>query len=164
MKIGGLFLTNEKITQTALTASLAIVLGYVETLIPINIPIPGIKFGLSNFAVLFAVYRFGKKSAFSVICIKVFVTALLFSGMQSMIYSFAGGMLSFAAMVILKKFVSVKYVSIAGGIFHNVGQLTAAALVLKSIAVFWYLPYLLIGGIITGLLIGIGSEALLKFV
>lgn len=98
MKTGGLFLTNKKLAETAAAAALALVLGYVETLIPLNLPMPGVKIGLSNLAVLFALYRVNKKSAFAVTCIKVIVSALLFSGVQSIIYSAAGGFLSLFVM------------------------------------------------------------------
>ena len=162
MKTGGLFLTNKKLAETAAAAALALVLGYVETLIPLNLPIPGVKIGLSNLAVLFALYRVNKKSALAVTCIKVIVSALLFSGVQSIIYSAAGGFLSLFVMCLLKNILSLKYVSIAGGICHNIGQLAAAIAVLKSLAAVWYLPYLILGGAVTGALIGIVCELILK--
>lgn len=155
-------MTNKKITETAALAAAAVVLGYVETLIPLGIPIPGVKIGLSNFAVLFALYRIGAKNAAAVVCIKVIVTSLLFSGAGAIIYAGFGGFLSLFAMYVLKKHISVKFVSMAGGMFHNIGQLAAAAMVLKSFAAVWYLPYLLISGGVTGFLLGIGCEVLLK--
>ena len=155
-------MTNRKITETAALAAVSVVLGYVESLIPSAVPIPGIKLGLSNLAVLFALYRIDAKSASATVCIKIIVSALLFSGVQTIIYSAFGGFLSLLAMCAFKKLFSVKYVSIIGGICHNIGQLAAAALVLKSTAVLWYLPYLLLGGALTGLLIGIVSELFLK--
>lgn len=155
-------MTNRKIAETSLISAAAIVLGYVETLVPLVVPIPGVKIGLSNLAVVFAIYRLGTKNSIYVTALKIIVTALLFSGMGSLPYSILGGFLSFFTMTFSRKFFSVKSVSAIGGIFHTIGQLIAAAVVLKSSAVLWYLPYLLTGGAVTGLLIGTVCEKLLK--
>ena len=92
---------NKVIAKTALCATLAIVLGYIESLIPLPFPIPGIKLGLSNIAILFAVYTLQEKNTFMIMLIKVVVSALLFSGFQAFIYSFAGGVFSVVSMIIL---------------------------------------------------------------
>lgn len=155
-------MTNRKIAEIGAVSAAAIAFGYVETLIPAVVPVPGVKLGLSNSAVLFAMYRIDKKSAGAVICVKVIVSALLFSGVQSMIYAAGGGLLSFVAMCASKRLLPVRYVSTAGGMSHTTGQLAAAALVLKSTSVFWYFPYLLTGGAITGFLLGTVTEKLLK--
>ena len=161
-KTGGLFLTNKKITETAAIAAAAVVLGYLESLIPLGIPIPGVKLGLSNLAVLFALYRVGAKNAAAAAAIKVIVSSLLFSGVSAGIYAGCGGFLSYFAMFFSKKFFSPKFVSISGGIFHNIGQLAAAVIILKSSAALWYMPYLILSGAVTGFLVGIACEILLK--
>lgn len=147
---------NNYITFTALAAALALVLGYVEHLIPLPIPIPGVKLGLSNLAVLFMLYT-DRRAAWVVMFLKVLLSGLLFSGMSAFLFSCAGGILSLAAMHTLHasgKF-SVVGVSIAGGIFHNVGQILAAGLILHTGSVFYYLPFLIAAGLVTGIIIGI---------
>ena len=163
-KTGGSFLTNKKLAETAVLASLAIVLGYIETLIPIPIPIPGIKLGISNLAIMLVLFRIGKKSAFGVMLIKVTVSSVLFSGFTAFAYSLCGGLLSLAVMCLLKNVLSVKFVSAAGGIAHNLGQLFAACAVLKDWSVMVFIPYLLISGLITGVLIGVVCELFLRHV
>lgn len=149
----------------ALFTTLAIVIGYVEYLIPLSFSIPGIKLGLSNIVILFALYHLDVKKAFVIMILKVFCTALLFAGFQSVWYSLAGGLFSFFIMLILKNTnkVSLYMVSAAGGIFHNVGQLTASAIMLKTMSVFWYLPPLIISGLITGLLLAFLCNTLFKY-
>ena len=149
-------MTNKKLAETAVLASLAIVFGYIETLIPIPIPIPGIKLGISNLAIMLVLFRIGKKSAFGVMLIKVTVSSVLFSGFTAFAYSLCGGLLSLAVMCLLK------FVSAAGGIAHNLGQLFAACAVLKDWSVMVFIPYLLISGLITGVLIGVVCELFLR--
>jgi heptaprenyl diphosphate synthase len=159
-------MNNKKIAQTAVIASLALVLGYIESLLPALLPVPGIKLGLSNLAVLFALYRTGTKSAWGIMIIKVLVSSLLFSGFQTFWYSAAGGVLSLLGMSLLKRFniLSVFGISAAGGILHNIGQLLSAAFILKTTSVFWYLPPLLISGTVTGFLIGAVCSLLLSYI
>lgn len=155
---------NKRIAETAAAAALALVLGYVETLIPIPFPIPGIKLGLSNLCLLFVIYRLGAKTAWAVMLIKVILSALLISGFQAFWFSFAGGVFSMGTMIALKRFFSVYGVSVLGGIMHNIGQLSAAALVMKTTAVFLYLPPLLISGAVCGILIGILCRLALAYI
>lgn len=157
---------NKKIAETAITSSLALILGYVESLIPLPFPVPGIKLGLSNLAVLYALYRLGTKSAFGICFIKVFLSSLLFSGFQTIYFSLAGGFLSLLAMLVLKKssLFSVYAVSAVGGVCHNIGQLAAAIIILNTTAVLYYLPPLIISGLVTGILIGILCNLILKIV
>ena len=159
-------MTNKNIARCAFLCTLAIIIGYIESLIPLNFAIPGIKLGLSNIVILFALYRLNTKYAFTIMLLKVFCTALLFSGMSALWYSLAGGLFSFFIMLILKKteLVSVCTVSISGGVFHNIGQLTAASAVLKTLSVFWYLPILVISGIVTGFFSGVLCNMLFKYV
>lgn len=152
---------NKRLALTAVLASLAVVFGYMEALIPAIIPIPGIKPGIANVVVLFALYRLDKKYAFGIMLLKVGISAMLFSGFTAFLYSAAGGLVSFFAMTVLKGKISVELVSVAGGISHNIGQLAAACAVLGDFAVLVYTPYLLAGGTVSGLLIGILCRFLL---
>lgn len=152
-------MTTKNITTLGLLTAVALVLGYVEHLIPLT-AVPGIKLGLANTVLLYALYLLDVKSAVLLMALKVGLSGLLFGGVSAMAYSFAGGVLSLSAMLLIQKIpgVSVVGVSIAGAAFHNVGQLLAACLVVESRAVFGYLPILLISAAVTGMLTGIVAK------
>lgn len=144
--------------------ALAFVFSFVEVLIPISLGIPGIKLGLANIVVLTALYAMGPKEAFFISCVRIVLVGFTFGNMASLLYSLAGGLLSWLVMCLLKKIkgFSMIGVSLAGGISHNIGQIFVAALMLKTTSVMYYLPVLLIAGTITGILIGILGGMLLK--
>lgn len=153
---------TKTLTKCALLAATAIIFGYAESLLPAFSAIPGIKLGLSNIVILLALFRFGKAPAFFIMLIKVSVCALLFSGVNVFIYSLGGGILSLAAMIIFRRAgFGVIGISMLGGIFHNIGQLFSAALMLGSGAVFFYLPPLLLSGMIFGGITGAVCRAVL---
>lgn len=141
----------------------ALILSYVEALLPFSFGIPGIKLGLANLAVLLVLYRLGIKEAFLTDILRIILNGFLFGNLYSIIYSMAGGVLSFLVMSTLKKTkrFSIVGVSMAGGVFHNIGQLFVAAFVVETIGIFYYIPPLLIAGIVTGLLIGLLSQQIL---
>ena len=157
---------SRKIAYYGIFGALAILAGYVETMIPVPIPIPGVKLGLSNVVVLMALYVMGSKEAFAVSIVRVAVSALLFKGAAGLWYSFAGAVLSFVIMALVKKSekFSVVGVSIFGGIFHNIGQLAAAWLILGRAVVVYMAPVLIICGAATGFGIGIISEMCVKHI
>ena len=148
-----------KVSVCAVLTALALIFSYVEALIPFSFGVPGIKLGLSNLVVLIALYGIGASYAFGVNLARILLSGLLFGGVSAMIYSLAGGILSFAVMYALKKtrLFSPVGVSMAGGVMHNVGQLTAAALIVETSQIYLYLPALLISGMITGVLLGIAA-------
>ncbi len=153
---------SARITYIALLTALAAVFGYIESLFPIPVPIPGIKLGISNIAVLFALYKMNKSDAFFVMLLKVIICALLFSGMSGFLYSLSGGLMSFFAMCIFKRAgLSVVGTSMAGGVFHNLGQITAAAVMLSSLGAFCYFPVLMIAGLIVGTAVGALCSAII---
>lgn len=147
-----------------LLIALAFVLSYLETLIPIAAAgffVPGMKIGLANIVVMVALYVLGYKEAFVLSMIRILLVGFTFGNTVSMIYSLGGGLLGYVVMAILKKVdvFSMTAVSIAGGIFHNVGQILMAMLVLENAGVLSYLPVLFVSGTVTGLLIGLlGGE------
>ena len=149
-----------KIPYYGLFAALAILMGYVEFMIPVPVPIPGVKLGLANVIVIIMLYFMDAKSAFFV----VLLSGLLFAGFAGMLYSMAGALCSFAVMVLLQKTgkFSMIGVSVAGGIFHNVGQIVVASLVVQNVRMAYYLPFLLVSGVVTGVLIGIVAQTVLK--
>ena len=144
--------------------ALALIFSYVETLIPIHIGIPGVKLGLANLIVVIALYRMGVREAYVLSVVRVILAGFLFGNLFAILYSLAGGLLSFTVIVFLKKTekFSVLGVSMAGAVFHNIGQLIMAAIVLESLSITYYLPVLMISGIVTGLLIGIVANEMLK--
>lgn len=156
---------HKKIPYYGLFAALAILMGYVEMLIPIPVPIPGVKLGLANVIIIIMMYFMDTKSAFFVSLIRVILSGLLFAGFAGLLYSLAGALLSFAVMALLKKTgkFSIVGVSIAGGIFHNVGQIIVAALAVENVRMAYYLPFLLVSGVVTGIFIGIVAKTALGY-
>ncbi len=146
-------MSTKKISNIAILSALAIVFGYIESLFPAS-PIPGIKLGISNIVILFALYKADFNSAFFIMLIKVLVTSLLFSGLNVLFYSLSGGVFSILIMHFTKQILSKSGVSMAGGVFHNIGQLLAASVMMQTSAVFVYTPYLLISGLIVGFITG----------
>ena len=147
---------SARIAYIAVLGALSVVFGYIESLFPLPVAIPGVKLGISNIVVLFALLKMNKSDAFFVLIIKVLVCSLLFSGMNGFFYSVSGGILSFLAMISALQFdLSEIGASMAGGVFHNVGQILAAAVILRSLSAFYYLPVLLLSGIIVGGIVGI---------
>ncbi len=155
---------NQTYAMIGLFSAVAILLGYVETLIPVFVSVPGIKLGLANLAVLFMLVRYSWKEALLVSLIRIVVIGFLFGNLFSIVYSLAGALLSLAVMTLLLKKTSASLlaVSIAGGITHNVGQLLIAMLIVENLNLVYYAPALLISGIVTGFLIGILTREVLK--
>lgn len=158
---------DNKIKKTAfcgLVLALALIAGYAENLVPVAVAIPGIKLGAANSVILILLYMVGVKEAFLVNISRALLSGFLFGSMSSILYSLSGAVLSLLVMTLLKKTdrFSISGVSMAGGVFHNIGQLTMAALVLETTAVWYYLPVLIITGSITGFLIGSLSGEIYK--
>ena len=146
-----------RLTTSALLATTALLFSYIEILIPYNVGIPGVKLGLANLAIIIALYKMDIKYAVSINLIRILLAGLLFSGLFAMVYSLAGGMLSLLVMYLLKrtdKF-SMIGVSMAGGVAHNLGQLTVAALIVENAKMYVYFSVLLFFGIFFGIMIGI---------
>lgn len=146
-------MSNKKIAYISVLSALAIIFGYIESLFPAS-PIPGIKLGISNIVILFALYRMNRISAFFIMLIKVLVTSLLFSGLNVFAYSLGGGFFSLLGMLLSKKTFSTVGVSMIGGVLHNIGQLMVAMIMMQSTAVFVYTPYLLVSGVVVGFVTG----------
>lgn len=159
-------ISAKTVALLAMMIALALVFSYVETLIPINFGIPGVKLGLANLVIVAALYLIGGKEAFLVSVVRIFLSGFMFGNLASIMYSLAGGLLSLAVMLILKKTdkLSILAVSVLGGICHNIGQLIVAILVVENLKLIFYVPVLLISGFVTGLLIGIVSRVILPAV
>lgn len=155
---------TKKLAMMGLFTALAMIFGYVEAILPISIGIPGVKLGLANIVVVFALYRLKPLEAFWINVARIVLISFMFGNLSMMLYSLAGGILSFAAMTLLKKSgkFSIYGISVAGGVFHNVGQLVVAMIALETASMVYYGPVLLISGLVTGLLIGITANEVLK--
>lgn len=155
---------NKKIAYYGLFVALAFIFSYIESLIPINLGVPGVKIGLSNLVVMVALYLTGPASAFAISVIRILLTGFTFSNTAAMIYSLAGGILSLLIMIIAKKtkLFSTLGVSVLGGVFHNIGQIIVAIIVLETTKLIYYLPLLLISGIVAGIFIGILAAQIIK--
>lgn len=155
-----------KVSYCAMLVALAMIFSYVEVLIPVNFGIPGIKLGIANLVTVAGLYFLRPGEVLLISAARIVLVSFLFGNGMSLIYSLAGGMLSFAAMLLLKKTkrFSILGVSMAGGIFHNAGQLLVAAFVVKNIKLLYYFPVLLISGTLTGALIGMLAGRILPVV
>lgn len=154
---------GRRVALTGMMASLALIFSYVEVLFPFNAGIPGVKLGLANLVPLIILYRLDARYAFAANLIRVILAGLLFSGLFAALYSLAGSLASFLVMYLLKKtrLFSVIGVSTAGGVFHNLGQLTVAMLAVSGPQLIHYMPVLIISGMIAGIIVGIGAAILL---
>ena len=155
---------TKKLTVMALTTAVAMILSFVESQIPAFIAVPGVKVGLANIAVVFALYRLGWKEAAAISLVRVVMVSMLFGSIASLFYSLAGAVLSLAGMGLMKKtgrFTEIM-VSVTGGILHNIGQIAMACLILETAALRYYLPFLLVSGIIAGVVVGLVSAVLVQ--
>ncbi|MGP1612031.1 MAG: Gx transporter family protein [Catonella sp.] len=154
----------KKVSMYGILVALAFIASYIEVLIPFNFHVPGMKLGLANIIVLLAMYTGGLRTGITVSIIRIVLVGFTFGNPYSAIYGLSGGILSFVIMAVLKKtdFFGIVGVSIAGGVTHNIGQLFCAMVLLKLPAVFSYLYYMIFIGVITGALIGIIGEEILK--
>ena len=155
---------KSKVAYFGVFTALALIFSYVETLIPIQFGIPGVKLGLANLIIVIALYRMKLSEAYLLSIVRVLLAGFIFGNYFSIIYSLAGGLLSLTVMALLRKKggFSVIGVSIAGGVFHNIGQLIVASVIVETFSVMYYVPVLLIAGLVIGLLIGIASDGMLK--
>ncbi|MDO4482894.1 MAG: Gx transporter family protein [Clostridia bacterium] len=154
---------TNKIALAGLLVALMLVLGFVESLIPTG-TIPGIKLGLSNGVLIFAIYILGIPTAFVLMLLKVVLSGLMFGGVSAMIYAFAGGLLSMIVMSLLSrvKGVSPVVVSIAGGVMHNVGQVAMAMVMTNTPQLVYYMAILMMVGFVCGALTGICANQVMK--
>lgn len=155
---------TKKVAYGGLFLALALVASYVETLIPLQIGIPGVKIGLANGVIMVLLYMVNVKETYAVSIGRIILAGFLFGNLMMIAYSLAGGMLSLTVMVLLRKIkgFSPVGVSVAGGVAHNVGQLIVAAIVLETSRLVYYLPVLLISGTIAGIFVGVIAGEIIK--
>ena len=155
---------TRKLTTLGLSVALALILSYVESLLPPLMAVPGVKVGLPNLVILFLLCRWGWREAGAVSLIRLLLTAALFTGFAAFFYGLAGAAVSLLGSALLKKTGRFSHlgVSVAGGVLHNLGQIAFAALVLDSGYIFAYLPVLLLSGTVAGALVGLLAAILLR--
>lgn len=154
---------TKRLVLLAMLTAVAMILSYVESLLP-SVGIPGVKMGLANIAVIFALFRFGWKEAAALSLVRVVLVSLLFGSVGAMLYSLAGAVLSLAVMALLRRIdrFSTVGVSVAGGVAHNAGQILMAMLILQTKQLLGYLPVLAVSGIAGGILTGLVAALLIR--
>lgn len=155
---------SKRIAIYGMLIALAFILSYIESMIPMPVPVPGVKIGLANLVVIVALYTMGVKEAFVLSMLRIVLVGFTFGNLSTMIFSFAGGILSWLLMATFRKFkgFSITGISVVGGVSHNVGQILTAMWVVDSTALIYYLPFLLLSGAIMGVIIGIVGSILVK--
>ena len=155
----------KKLTFLGLLASVALILSYVEAMLPpLFSAVPGIKAGLPNIVIIFLLYRFGIKEAAAVSLVRMLLVTLLFGNPMMLLYSLAGAFLSLLLMALCKKaeLFSAVGVSIVGGVAHNLGQILVAICILETVEIGYYMIVLAISGSLAGILIGLAGAALFR--
>lgn len=155
---------TKKVAAMGLAVALAMILSFVESQVPALVAVPGVKMGLANIAVVFVLYKLGWKEAAVISLIRVFLVTLLFGNLGLIWYSAAGAVLSLAGMILLKKtgLFSEIAVSVAGGVLHNMGQILVASILLETDLLRYYLPILIVSGVVTGFVIGLLAGIMVK--
>ena len=154
---------TRRIALTGVLVSLAMVLSYLESLFPAFIAVPGIRIGLANIAIVFALYRLGFRTALGISVFRVVLSALLFGSLISMAYSLSGALISLVMMALLKRtgLFGTVGVSVVGGVSHNLGQIAFACLILQTKAIAYYAPVLILSGTASGVVVGLVSAAVI---
>lgn len=147
-----------------LLTAVAMVLSYVESLVPLSFAVPGIKLGLPNIAVLFALYTLGFKAACTISLTRAVLVSVLFGSVLSLAYSLSGAAVSLAVMYLVKRWgrLGTVGVSVSGAVAHNAGQIAAAALLLETGKLAYYMPVLCVSGTVAGVLVGLTAAVLIK--
>ncbi len=154
-----------RLALCALLAAVALAIFVLEAQIPLPIPVPGLKLGLSNIVTLFALFALGRKEAAGILLVRILLGNIFTGQITALLYSLAGGLLSFLAMALLKRILKESQLwaaGVVGGIFHNLGQMAVAVAVTETPSLLYYLPLLLLCGILTGTFTGLCAQLLVK--
>ncbi len=158
-------INTRKMALIAVLIAQAIVLGFIERLIPISFVVPGAKLGLANIITLVTLYILTFRETTLVLVGRIVLIGLLFGSVSSLLYSLSGGVLALVGMYLAKKSgkISIIGISIIGAVLHNIGQLIMASLVISNLNMFYYLPLLLVFALPTGMVIGVASRLIIKY-
>lgn len=158
--------STKRLAECALFISLALVLSYIERFFPLQafIPLPGVKLGLANVVTMVSLMCLGKRDTFIIVILRCILGSMFGGGVTGLMFSLTGGMLSVSVMIAVSKvpYFSIYGVSILGAAAHNIGQILAAVILMQSIYILTYLPWLLLTGLVTGLVIAILSSGVLR--
>ena len=154
----------KRIAADGLFLALALVVSYIEVLIPIPVGIPGVKIGLANAVIMVLLFFTTWQRTLLISVVRILLAGFLFGNPMTIVYSLAGGILSLFVMVILRKIrgFSVAGISVGGGVAHNIGQLSVAVLLMENARIYYYVPVLLITGTIAGIAIGVLTGILIR--
>jgi len=154
----------KNLTILSLLLTLAIIMGYLEAIFPVPMVIPGMKLGLCNLVIVIVLYQYGYCKAFVITVLRVLIVGLLLMNAAMIAYSLCGAILSLSGMWILKRWkcFSVIGISIGGGVLHNIAQIIVAIFLISNLLILYYLPILLVTGMITGAMIGVLSKSIMQ--
>lgn len=155
----------KQIAMMSILIALSFVLSYVDSLIVLPFGIPGIKLGIANIAIIYTLYKIGAKEAIVVSILRLVLSSILFGSVLTFLYSLVGAVLSLSLMIILKKYTNLALItiSISGAVLHNIGQIIVAVIVMATKEIVFYLPILIITGILSGIGVGILSVLTIKY-
>ncbi len=148
----------------ALLTAISLVIWVIEAQIPAPVPVPGVKLGLASVVTLTAMALLGRREALAILLMRVFLASVFAGSFSAILFSLAGGALSWAVMAAVLGLFDEKQiwvVSVLGAVAHNAGQLLAAMAVTKTAALIAYAPALLCAAIITGAFTGAAAAALI---
>lgn len=148
---------TRRLTLLGMLIAISILLSYIEAMFPPLMAIPGVKLGLANIPIMFGIYKMRLLDVFLISFVRILIISLTFRNMLAFLFSLSGALLSILVMLLLKrsKLLSVTGVSIAGGVAHNIGQILIAVILLETSGLLYYLPFLIIAGIIAGSFVGL---------
>jgi len=150
----------------ALLTAVALIIFVVEAQLPPLTPIPGIKLGLANIVTVYAMFRLGPRDTLFILLARILLGSVFAGQLMAMLFSLAGGLLCYLAMLALRRLLTEKQIwvcGVIGAVCHNLGQMAAALLLFQTGALLLYLPVLLLSGIVTGLFTGLCAQLLLKY-
>lgn len=155
----------KRITQISLLTAIALIIFIVELRIPNLVPIPGVKLGLANIVTVYAMYHYSAKETLMIVFVRILLGSIFGGNISVIMYSLSGALLCLFGMLIVKQIIDEKYIwvcSVIGAVLHNIGQIVAAIVMMKTTAVFSYFPLLIISGCIAGAFTGICSQTLIS--
>lgn len=155
----------KRITQLALLSIIALIIFIIELRIPNLVPIPGVKLGLANIVTVYAMYHYTAKETMMIVLARILLGSIFGGNISAIFYSLGGALLCLAGMLLLRRVIDEKHIwicSILGAVLHNIGQIGVAVLMMKTTAVFFYLPFLLVSGCIAGAFTGACAQILIK--
>ncbi len=158
-------MTSKKLTQLSLLTAVSLIIFIIESRIPNLAPVPGMKLGLANIITVYAVYRFRPAESAMIVFVRIILGSVFAGNVSAMLYSIAGAVMCLAGMLLIKKIIPERYMvisSVAGAVFHNTGQIIAAALIMRTTTVVVYYPFLIVSGCIAGAFTGLCAMALVK--